>query len=335
LIGNFLSKHGFNPTAIEDLAISLSNQYEIKTSSHKKNPFFRLFNMAMSVINNRKRCQLIIVDVFSTYALIFSCVVIFLAKLFNIPYMPVLRGGYLPGRYKNHPRIINYLLSNARMIISPSEYLQKSFQENNFTIRVIPNYIDLKKYSFKIREKIRPRILWVRSIHEIYNPKMAIDILEKIRKTYPDVKLCMVGPVKDSRVMGDLIGMIERMDLQNHVSFSGQLSKVEWTSLSKNYDIFINTTNFDNNPVTLLEAMALGLPIISTDVGGISYLIDDNVTGLLVEGKKSEQMVEKINKLISGKIDGYQIARNAREVVSHYDKNEVIKQWCQIINEFN
>jgi len=67
----------------------------------------------------------------------------------------------------------------------------------------------------------------------------------------------------------------------------------------------------------------------------VPYLIDDNVTGLLVESKNSEQMAEKINELISGKIDGYQIARNAREAVSHYDKNEIIKQWCQTINELN
>jgi len=163
---------------------------------------------------------------------------------------------------------------------------------------------------------------------------MAIHVLGKIRKIYPNARLCMVGPVKDNRVKEQLKILISRLDLQNHVLFSGQLSKIEWTALSEDYDIFINTTDYDNNPVTLLESMALGLPIVSTNVGGVPYLIDDNVTGLLVEAKKMEQMVGKINELISGKIDGYKIARNAREVVLHYDKNEIIKQWCQTINEF-
>ena len=172
LIGNFLSKHGLNPTAIEDIATALSNIYELKTSSDKKNPFFRLLDMAMSVVNNRKRCQLIIVDVFSTYAFIFSCLVIFLAKIYNIPYMPVLRGGYLPGRYTKHPNIFNFLLTNASTIICPSKYLKKCFDDKNYTIKVIPNYIDLKMYSFKIRKEIKPKILWVRSIHNIYNPEL-------------------------------------------------------------------------------------------------------------------------------------------------------------------
>ena len=335
LIGNFLSKHGLNPTAIENLATALSSRYEIKTSSDKKKPFFRLLDMVMSVINNRKECQLIIIDVFSTHALIFSGFIMLMSKYLKLPYVPVLRGGYLPERYKKHPHIFNFLLSDARTIISPSEYLQKSFQNNSYSITVIPNYIDLKKYSFKTRKKIKPHLLWVRSIHNIYNPSMAIHVLGKIRKIYPDARLCMVGPVKDNRVMEQLKILISRLDLQDQVLFSGQLSKIEWMALSKDYDIFINTTDYDNNPVTLLEAMALGLPIVSTNVGGVPYLIDDNVTGLLVEAKRSEQMVEKINELISGKIDGYQIARNAREAVSHYDKNESIKQWCQTINELN
>ena len=241
----------------------------------------------------------------------------------------------MPERYKKHPHIFNFLLSDARTIISPSEYLQKSFQANSFPITVIPNYIDLEKYSFKSRKKIKPHLLWVRSIHNIYNPLMAVHVLYGIKKKYPDARLCMVGPVKDNRVMEQLKILISRLDLQDHVLFSGQLSKIEWTALSKDYDIFINTTDYDNNPVTLLESMALGLPIVSTNVGGVPYLIDDNVTGLLVEAKKSEQMVEKINELISGKIDGYQIARNAREKVSHYDKSQIIKQWCQTINKLN
>jgi len=334
-IGNFLTKHGLNPTSIEDLAIVLSERYEVKTSSDKKSSLLRLLDMAKCVISNRMGCKLIIVDVFSTRALVFSCLVILLAKWFKIPYVPVLSGGNLPERFKKHPIIFNFLFSEASRIISPSKYLQASSQHINSPITVIPNYIDVKKYSFKIRQEIKPNLLWVRAIHSIYNPLMAIHVLDQIRKIYPNALLCMVGPVKDNKIMEELNDMMSRLNLENHVTFTGQLSKKQWIELSANYDIFINTTNYDNTPITLLEAMALGLPIVSTNVGGVPYLIDDNVTGLLVEVKKSAQMVGKINELISGKIDGYQIARNAREAVSHYDKNEIIKQWCQTINELN
>lgn len=331
-IGNFLSKHGLNPTAIEDLATALSNRYQIKRSSDKKNPFLRLLDMAMSVVINRKRCQLIIVDVFSTNAFFFSIGIISLAKIFNIPYSPVLRGGYLPKQYRKYPKIFIFLFSNASTIICPSKYLKRCFDNKNYTIKVIPNYIDLKMYSFKIRKEIKPQILWVRSLHNSYHPEMAIHVLEKIRKIYPDAKLCMVGPVKNNNIMDELIRLISRLNLQHYITFSGQLSKKEWIKLSEKFDIFINTTHIDNTPVTLLEAMALGLPIISTNVGGIPYLIDDGVTGLLIDPNDSDQMAGKINELISGKIDGYQITRNARKRVSILDKKRIIKQWYDIID---
>jgi len=332
LVGNFLSKHGLNPTAIEDLAIILSARYEIQSCSNKKQPFFRMTDMVMTIICNWKKYSLIIIDVFSTHAFIFSCVIISLAKLFKIPYFPVLRGGYLPGRHKKNPRIFNFLFSNARTIISPSNYLKDYFENNRISIKIIPNYIDLEKYCFKKRKKIRPHLLWVRSIDRIYNPLMAIYVLDKIRKLYPDARLCMVGPVKDKIIMKKITKIICKLSLQDHVIFSGKLSKIEWAKLSEKYDIFINTTDYDNNPITLLEAKALGLPIISTNVGGVPYLITDGVSGLLVDQNDSDQMAEKINKLISGKINGEILTINSLKEVSKFDKKNIIEKWYQVID---
>jgi len=333
LIGNFLSGHGANPTAIEDLAINLSSRYEIKTSSSKKNSLFRLIDMAYSVLSNRRHCNLIIVDVFSTNAFIFSSLIVLIAKFFTIPYVPVFRGGNLPERYKKHPDIFKFLFSDARIIICPSNYLQEFFKDTDFPITIIPNYIDLNKYNFKKRKNIKPQLLWVRSIHKIYNPSMAIYVLDKIRKLYSDAQLCMVGPVKDNKTMEKLTKMIAMLNLQDHVTFSGQLSKKDWTALSEDYDIFINTTDYDNNPITLLEAMALGMPIVSTNVGGLPYLINDNVTGLLVAPNDSDQMSGKIIQLISGEIDGKHISKNARIQISEYDKKYILSKWDSVLSE--
>ena len=67
------------------------------------------------------------------------------------------------------------------------------------------------------------------------------------------------------------------------MNFTGKLSKQEWRDLSKDYNVFINTTNFDNTPVSVIEAMALGIPVVSTNVGGLPFLITDKVDGVLVE----------------------------------------------------
>ena len=332
-IGNFLTKHGLNPTSIEDLAIVLSERYEVKTSSDKKSSLLRLLDMAKCVISNRMGCKLIIVDVFSTRALVFSCLVILLAKWFKIPYVPILQGGNLPERFKKHPIIFNFLFSEARKIISPSKYLQASSQHINFPITVIPNYIDVKKYSFKIRQEIKPNLFWVRAIHSIYNPSMAIHVLDQIRKIYPSARLCMVGPIKDHSI-DEVKKLVNKYKINDQITITGKLEKREWIELSSNYDIFINTTNYDNLPITLLEAMALGMPIVSTNVGGIPDLLNHNKTAKLVNKNDVDSMVDHIIEYIAKDEERLRITSNARELIEkEFHKEIVILKWTSLIDE--
>ena len=138
-------------------------------------------------------------------------------------------------------------------------------------------------------------MLWVRSFSEIYNPLLALQIVELLKNEGLDVELCMVGPEKD--------GSLQRcksvaQELNLPVTFTGMLSKEEWIDLSKDYDIFINTTNFDNMPVSVMEAMALGLPVVSTNVGGLPYLIEDGVDGMLFPPNNAELFVGAIKNFV-------------------------------------
>ena len=126
-----------------------------------------------------------------------------------------------------------------------------------------------------------PKLLWVRSFHKVYNPRDGNYVAHELNKIYPNVELCMVGPDKD--------GTLEKCKrLSNHLKIFKMLNllaylKKDWISLSYNYDIFLNTTNYDNLPVSVLEVMALGIPIVSTNAGGLKYLHNQESDGLLVE----------------------------------------------------
>ena len=115
------------------------------------------------------------------------------------------------------------------------------------------------------------------------------------------------------------------------VKFTGKLSKNEWTTLAKNYNIFINTTNFDNTPVSVIEAMALGLPVISTNVGGLSYLIDDQKDGLLVPKNDSDAFVKAINRLIEHPELAQQLSIAARKKVGKFDWEVVKEKWHDVL----
>jgi len=78
----------------------------------------------------------------------------------------------------------------------------------------------------------------------------------------------MVGPDKDSS-LGEAKDLAKQLGVAESVTFTGVLPKAQWHQLSEKFDIFINTTNIDNMPVSIIEAMALGLPIVSTNAGGL------------------------------------------------------------------
>ena len=159
-------------------------------------------------------------------------------------------------------------------------------------MKSIPNSIDISLYPFLKRSKPKHKILWVRAFDKIYNPKLALETLELLIADFPDAELCMIGPDKDGS-LNELSDLARKNSLP--VTFRGKMSKVEWIDISKDFDVFLNTTNFDNTPVSLIEAMALGLPVVSTNVGGIPYLIEDQCNGVLVEPDDPQPWPEPLN----------------------------------------
>ncbi|WP_296386761.1 glycosyltransferase family 4 protein, partial [Winogradskyella sp.] len=152
----------------------------------------------------------------------------------------------------------------------------------------------------------------------------AVLVLEKLLKMKYTARLTMVGPDVD----GSLIQVKKLAKNKNlDVSFTGKLSKQEWIALSEECNVFINTTNYDNTPVSVIEAMALGLPVVSTDVGGLPYLIDDKEDGLLVPPQDVDSMVNAIIKLKSNEALRAGLINKARSKVEKFDWNCVKHKW--------
>jgi len=171
--------------------------------------------------------------------------------------------------------------------------------------------------------------LWVRSFAEIYNPTLALEVLETLLDHGLEATLCMVGPEKD----GSLVHCQKiAKDKNLPVTFTGKLEKVVWIELSKEYDIFINTTNFDNTPVSVIEAMALGLPVISTNVGGIPFLLNDQKDAILVPPNNKTAFVAAISQLLPHPERVTFLTENARNKVENFDWEKVKHMWAQLLN---
>lgn len=329
-IGNKLSKHGNTTTSIETLGEFLENEgYVLYYASSKKNKMLRFIDMVFTTFKYAHKVDYVLIDTYSTFNFWYAFLISQLCRLLNVKYIAKLHGGNLPYRIKNNPFICDLIFKNAHAITAPSGYLMDSFATRNYSNLIfVPNTIDISKYPYKERTVTVPKLLWVRSFSAIYNPKMAIQVFYELKKEFPDAELCMVGPDKEN-LMQQCVDFAKQLDVE--VTFTGKLSKEEWISLSKNFTVFINTTHFDNTPVSLLEAMAIGLPVISTNVGGIPFLIENKVHALLVNDGAVSEMADAVKLLMRDEALTLDLIRNSRKMVEGYDWQIVKHFWYDLL----
>ena len=329
-IGNFLERHGANPGFNRLLVAKFRQYFEVRFSSEKANRPGRLMDMLSAVWRLRKKTRVVVVDVFSTEAFWFAYATARLCRLLHLPYITILHGGNLPERLKQSPTrclaVFNYSAAN----VSPSIFLKNVFEAHGHRAVYIPNFIDIAQYPFRARETVRPRLLWVRSFHKVYNPILAVEVLAQLQRTHRDAVLCMVGPDKDGSV-ADVMQRAKELSVTNHLTITGRMSRQEWTQLAGDYDIFLNTTNVDNHPVSVIEAMALGLPLVSTNVGGLPYLIEAGQDGLLVPPGDAAAFVTAINGLLEQPGLAVRLAAKARRKVENLDWNHLKDEWLRLL----
>ncbi len=330
-VGNKLSQHGFTPGVIETLGLQLEQSgYKVFYAGTKLNPAIRLTEMIFKTVRLRRKTDFVLIDTYSTFAFWYAFIISLVCRVFHLKYLPILHGGNLPGRLKKSPRASNILFVNSHTNIAVSGYLSHEFKKAGYKAITIPNNIEISKYPYKQREEPKPKLLWVRSFQSHYNPKMAADVLDKLSKRFEDAELCMVGPDKDGSLK-EFLEYIDRKKLNDHVTVTGRLSKEEWIKLSENFDFFLNTTNYDNTPVSVIEAMALGLCVISTNPGGIPFLLHDRIDACLVQPGDADEMFNQISSLIENKIAFNKMSSSARASAEKFNWEQIKTLWLNLL----
>lgn len=331
-LGNKLSKHGFTPTSVEALGLRLQEDFDMVLASSKKNQLLRLVHMWWTVLKH-KNASYLLIDTYSTSAFIYAWTSAKLAGWLGIKYIPILHGGALPTKAKNSPDKLKQLLDHAHQVVCPSAYLKVELEAilgGDYTI--IPNFLDIENYPFEAKAPSKEtgiNLFWLRSFHEMYNPYLAIKLLKALAdKGFEKLSLCMVGPDKDGS-MDKVKAFAEKQGVAQYLTMTGRLTKPEWIALSKQYNVFINTTNVDNTPVSVMEAMALGFPVITTKVGGIPYLFEDGKEGLMVPPDDCDAFVSAVLKLLADAEETKQLIHHGRKKAESWDWMAIKKLWKQ------
>lgn len=308
------------------------NNIEVITSSAASSKIKRFLETVVTLTKERQKYDIAIVSLFGTWpSFLWQEVITRLLKLFDKKIILCIRGGSIPERIEQGATRFYDAMKRADALVAPSSYFGQYFLEKNYAIKIIENPVNVSAYEFCKKEKINPRIIWMRAFTDVYDPLMAIRVARRLAESYPDFQMVMAG--KDGPLTQDAKALAKTYGLENKIIFPGYINMQQKQDYARRYDIYICTNKIDNTPVSLTEFMQFGLPIVSVNVGGIPYMIEDRVNGLLVNAGDDEAMYKKISLLIENQELAQSIITSAHTYVQQYNEESVLEKWQDLLAE--
>ncbi|MCP3958342.1 MAG: glycosyltransferase family 4 protein [bacterium] len=332
-VGPNLGRHAdWVPSQAEILASLFADKgHPVLCTSSIRQPALRLADMVGSLVRWRGQIDVVILAVFSGWGFVAADIASRAARLLGLPQIQHLHGGRLPDFTSGRPRALRRLLARADAIVAPSGYLAELARERGFPAHVVPNVLDLEKYPFRLRREATPRLLWMRTFHRIYNPRLAIETLVLLREAGLRATLTMAG--QDKGLGGETRRLAAVRGLDAAVRFPGFLDSAEKQRVFADHDIFLNTNHIDNMPVTVLEAAAFGLPIVATRVGGIPHLLKDGHSGLLVADDDAREMAAAVRRLHDEPEVVHRLSRGGRSLAESCSWPRVYERWTRLFDD--
>jgi glycosyltransferase involved in cell wall biosynthesis len=222
---------------------------------------------------------------------------------------------------------VRRFLQSARVVTTPSEYLRDQMSSYRADLRLLPNALDLSAYRYRRRSQPQPAIVWLRAFHEIYNPELPVRVLKLLAPDFPALRVTMVGPDKGDGTFQRTRELAASLGVLDRLTFPGRVPKSDTPLWLDKGDIFLNTPRVDNTPVSVLEAMACGLCIVSTKVGGIPYLLEDQTDALLVPTDDPVAMAAAVRRLLTDPALADRLSAKARAKAERHDWPVILPQW--------
>src|SRR5262245_40653607 len=222
-----------------------------------------------------------VIHVFSAsyYSYLLSVMpVIFIAKIYGKRIILNYRSGEAADHLEHWRLTAVPSMRLADAIVVPSNYLVDVFERFGLPARAIFDIVELDRYRFRERSPLRPLFLCSRLLEPLYNVACVLRAFASIQRSYPEASLTIAA---DGWMRPELEQLARDLGLQ-HTRFIGRVPFEKMPNLYDSADIYLTATNLDNMPGSITESFASGLPVVTTDAGGIPYILTHEETGLMV-----------------------------------------------------
>jgi glycosyltransferase involved in cell wall biosynthesis len=239
---------------------------------------------------------------------------------------PVLLN-YHSGEAPDHlsrSRVARWVLRHlADSTVVPSTFLQEVFASFGLPCTVVSNGIDRERFGWRDRERLGPRLLSTRNFEELYNVACTIRAFARVQAVRPEASLTLVGSGSQEQALRALVCELGL----DRVTFAGSIAPDDMPQWYDAADIYVQTPSIDNMPLSVLEAFASGLPVVSTGVGGVPAILTHGVHGLLAGANEAAQVADSVLHLLDHPEHARALARAARQSCDGYEWPSVRRAW--------
>jgi L-malate glycosyltransferase len=283
---------------------------------------FRLIPYLVALWQQAGRCHIVHVMANSGWSWhLFAAPAIWIAKLRNTPVIVNYHGGEAESFLIRSAQLVKMTMRQASALIVPSGFLQAVFLRFRISAAIVPNVVDIDRFqNLAPNRTARRHFLVARNLEPIYDNETAIRAFLTVHYMHPDTTLTIAG---SGPLANSLHSLAESLGLAGAVVFTGPLDRDAMAQAYRRADIALNPSLVDNMPGSVLEALASGLPVVSTNVGGVPFIVIDEKTALLVSPQSPDAMAEAMLRLMDDTALAKKLVDNGLAEVQKYNWQRV------------
>lgn len=212
---------------------------------------------------------------------LFAAPALVVARMRGVPVIVNYRGGNANVFFAHAPRFVVRMLAKVALCVTPSLFLVRVFKQYGLSAEVIPNIIDLSRFTLAPARLFgeAPHVVVTRNLEKIYDIPTAIRAFARVQRVFHGARMTVAGSGPE---LDHLHALVIELSLGSSVHFPGRIDNADIPALYATADVLVNPSSVDNMPNSILEALASGVPVVSTDAGGIPDMVTHGVSALLV-----------------------------------------------------
>ena len=252
---------------------------------------------------------------------------ILVACMRGVPSVVNYHGGEAPLFLERSGRTVLFILGWASTLAVPSGFLQQVFRRFGVRCDVVPNIIDLERFCPADELVSRPHVVVPRNLEPIYDVPTALRAFARIRADLPAARLTVAGSGPERLA---LQRQAANLGIADAVDFCGRLHRDQMAALYRSARVVLNPSRVDNMPMSVLEGMASGVPVVSTKVGGVPFILRDDVNGLLVGPGDDAGMAAAVLRVLKQPAVAERLRKAALQEVQQYTWQQVRHRWASV-----